>query len=80
MPGLKIAPHVIHSLNVKYSLFVKINGTLANKQKHLLQISVLELQNDIILPIYEGYCLMQKQLMEKYVSEIYHLGITCQNK
>ena len=33
-------PHVTHSTNVKDSLFVKINGTLLNKQKHLLQISV----------------------------------------
>ena len=31
-------PHVIHSTNVKDSVFVKINGTIVNKQKHLLQI------------------------------------------
>ena len=46
-------PHVIHSLNVKHVLFVKIIGTLVKKQKHLLQISVQELHNDMILPISE---------------------------
>ena len=35
-------------------MFVKINGTLAKKKKHLLQISVRELHNDMILPGYEG--------------------------
>ena len=44
-------PHVIHLPNLKDSLFVKINGTLVNKQKHLLQIPVQELHSDIILPI-----------------------------
>ena len=34
-------------------LSVKINGTLVEKQKHLLQISVQELHNDIILLISE---------------------------
>ena len=47
-------PNVIHSSNVKDSLFVKINGTIVRKQKHLPQISVQELHNDMILPIYEG--------------------------
>ena len=31
-------------------MFVKINGTMVNKQKHLLQISLRELHNDRILP------------------------------
>ena len=31
-------PHVIHSPNVKDSVFVKINYTMVNKQKHILQI------------------------------------------
>ena len=31
-------PHLIHPPNVSYSLFIKINGTLVNKQKHILQI------------------------------------------
>ena len=46
--------HVIYSHNVKESLFVKNIGNLAKKQKYLLQISVQELHNDTILPIYEG--------------------------
>ena len=35
-------------------MFVKINGALVKKQNHLHQISVRELQNDMILPSYEG--------------------------
>ena len=31
-------PYAIHSPNVSDSLFTKINGTLVNKQKHILQI------------------------------------------
>ena len=46
--------HVIKSPNVKASLFVKIVGTLLKKQKHLLQILIQEMHNDMILPIYEG--------------------------
>ena len=42
-------PHVIHSPNIKDSLSVKINGNLVNKQKHLPQISVQELHNDMTL-------------------------------
>ena len=47
-------PHVIHSTNVKYSMFFKINGTLLKKQINILQVSVRELRNDMILPISEG--------------------------
>ena len=47
---------MIHSPNVKDSLFVKINGTLVNKQRNLLQILLRELHNDMILPISEGDC------------------------
>ena len=47
-------PHVIQSANVSDSLLVKINGTLIKKQEHMLQISVRELYNDLILPIYQG--------------------------
>ena len=43
-----------HSINLPDSLFVKINGTLVNKQKHLLKISLQDLHNDMILPIYQG--------------------------
>ena len=46
-------PHVIHSLNVKDSLFVKINGNPVKKEKYLPQISVRELHNYMILPISE---------------------------
>ena len=45
-------PHVTQSYpNASDSLFIKINVTLVNKQKHMLKISVQELYNDITLPI-----------------------------
>ena len=44
-------PTAIHSPNVSDSLFVKTNGTIAKNKKHILQISVQELHNDMILPI-----------------------------
>ena len=47
-------PHVINSINVKDSVFVKINSTLVKKQKHIFQISVRELHNDMILSSSEG--------------------------
>ena len=47
-------PCSIHYTTASDSLLVKINGTLVNKQKHLPQISVRELQNDMILAIYQG--------------------------
>ena len=40
-------PHVIDSPKVSDKVFVKINGNIVKKQKHLLQISVRELQNDM---------------------------------
>ena len=46
----------MHHANVKDSLFVKNNGNIVKKQKHLLKISVRELHNDMILPIYERVC------------------------
>ena len=36
-------PHVIDSPSLKDSVFVKINGTLVSKQRHLLQISVRDI-------------------------------------
>ena len=36
-------------------MFVRINGTLVKKQRHLPQISVRELHNETILPSPEGY-------------------------
>ena len=44
-------PHVIKYPNISYSLFVKTNGNLVNNQTHIPQISVQELQNDMIIPI-----------------------------
>ena len=69
-------PHVIHPANVKDSLFVKINCTIVKKQKHLLQTSVRDIQNDIILTISEGAFLVQEKWMGKYVLEILHIWIT----
>ena len=46
--------HLIHPPNEKDSFFVKFNGTLVNKQKHILQTSVQELHNDMILTVAEG--------------------------
>ena len=77
--SIDIHPYIIHSHNVKDSLFVKNNGNLVKKQKHQLQISVRELHSDMILPISEGGFLVQKQLMETFVWEIRHLGGTCHN-
>ena len=47
-------PYVMQLHDVSDSLFVKIYGTLVKKHKHLPQISVLELHNDMILPDYLG--------------------------
>ena len=46
-------------------MFVKINGTLVQKQKHILQISVQEIHNDIILPTSEGGFLRAKTVYGK---------------
>ena len=45
---------MLHSPYVKQLFFVKINGNLVKKQKHILQISVQELHNDMILTISQG--------------------------
>ena len=47
-------PDVIHPTNLKDSVFVKNNGSLIKKQNHLLQISVRQLHNDMILPSSQG--------------------------
>ena len=70
---------VIQPPNVSDSLFVKLSGTILKKQKHLLQISVQELHNDIILPIYQGGLLVQELCMEKNVFDIRILVNTCQS-
>ena len=72
-------PHVIHLANVSDSILIKIIRTLVKKHKHLLQISLQDLHNDMILPFPEEVFLVQEQLMEKYLLEIRHLGSTCQN-
>ena len=56
-------PRVIHSPNVSDSLVFKINGMHVKKQKHILQISVRELHNDMILPIFQGGVLVHELLM-----------------
>ena len=47
-------PHLIQPPNVTDSIFVKVNGTIVKKQKRLIQISVRELHNDLILPASQG--------------------------
>ena len=47
-------PRVIPSQNVSDSIFVKANGKILNKQKQLLQISLCELHNDLVLPVCQG--------------------------
>ena len=46
--------HVIQYPNIWDSIFVKVNGTLVKEQKDLLQISVLDMHNDLILPVSQG--------------------------
>ena len=48
--------HVIQPPKVSNSLFVKTNVTLVKKQNQILQISVLDLHNDMILTIPQGGC------------------------
>ena len=72
-------PHIIVSPNVSDSILVKINGTIVKKWKHLTQISIRDLHNDIILPIYQGVFLVQELWMNKYLLDIRLLVIICQN-
>ena len=51
---VKNYPRVIHTSNVKHWSFFKVNGTRVMKQKYILQITVPELHNDMMLPISEG--------------------------
>ena len=60
-------------------MFVKINDNIIRKQNNLLQISVQDLYNDMILPISEGIFWLQEQFTENHVLEIRHLGSTFQN-
>ena len=69
-------PRVINSPNVKNSLFVKIKGTIVKKQKHILQISVREIHNNMILTVSEGGFFMQKHFMERCVLKMRQLGST----
>ena len=48
--------HLIKLPKVSDSLFIKINVTLVKKQKNTIQISVRELHNDMIFPIYQECC------------------------
>ena len=74
---IKNHPNIIYPPNIKDWLFVKINVTIVNKQNHLLQISVQDLHNDMILPLHQGVFWVQEQLKKKYVLEIRYLGSTC---
>ena len=71
-------PHVIDSFNFLYPSFVKINANIVNKQKHLLQISVRDLHNNMILQIFQRRSFCSRTVNENYVLEIRHLGSTCQ--
>ena len=62
-------PRVIQYLNVSDSRFVKLNGTMVNKHKHLIKISVRDLQNDIILPVSQGF-FVKEMKTAKYLLEI----------
>ena len=85
-------PHVIQYPNISNSIFVKFNGTLLKKQKHLLQISVRELHSDLILPVSQGrFCgarnsdvrvcigdMYLRKYMPKYVKQMSNRNnITC---
>ena len=56
---------MIISYNASDSLFIKINITLVNKHYHLLQISVWDLQNDMILPFPPGACFGARTVNDK---------------
>ena len=47
-------PHVIQYPNISDSIFYKVNGSLLKKNNHLIQISVREMHNDLILPVFQG--------------------------
>ena len=51
---VETSPNVIQYTNVSDSIFFKINGTLVKKQKHLIQISVWEIKNDLIIKVSQG--------------------------
>ena len=42
-------PHIIQFQNVSDSIFVKVNDTLVKENNHLIQISLRDFYNDIIL-------------------------------
>ena len=52
-----------------------MNGTIVKKQKHLLQISGLDLQNDFILTIPQGGCFseitvdVKVHIVDEYLSK-----------
>ena len=72
-------PYVIQSTNLSDSLFVNINGSPVNKYNHLLQISIQDLYNDIILTICQGEFFGARTVDGEYVLGIHLLVITCQN-
>ena len=52
-----------------------MNGTIVKKQKHLLQISVLDLHNNMILTIPQGGCFgeitvdVKVRIVDEYLSK-----------
>ena len=60
-------------------MLVNINYNLVKKQKRLLQISVQELHNDMILPISDNGLFGARKVDGKYVFKISYLGSTIQN-
>ena len=51
---IKKHPHVIPYPNVSDLIHIKVNGNMLNKKKDLLQFSVHELHNDLLLPVSKG--------------------------
>ena len=49
-------PHVILYPNVSDLIFVKINVNIVEKPHIIIQISIQELHNDMMLPIFQGDC------------------------
>ena len=47
-------PHVSPYPNVSELIRIKVNGNMLNKKKDLIQFSVHELHNDLILPVSKG--------------------------
>ena len=60
-------PNIIQSTNISDSMFVKFNGTLLKEDKLLPQISVRDLQNDIIFPVLKVDFMVLEMSTAEYV-------------